>query len=184
MNKTLCPNGHFYDAGRFSACPLCEPSSADMQVGDSVADNQTLTTESSTMIMCINGHVFDPSLSSTCPICGAGAERTEISAPTPSMKKVMCSNGHLYDRNKHSVCPICGASPQEENPPQTNLTTFEQHMARQPHPHPSQKTKNIRVFPRKAGAMTFPQPQKNLVQRKKCQQIAWLMLLIVLYPLP
>lgn len=128
MNKTLCPNGHFYDAERFSACPLCEPSSANMQADNSLADNQTSTTGSPSMIMCINGHVFDPSLSSTCPICGAGAERTEISAPTPGVKKVTCSNGHLYDRNKHSVCPICGASPQEENPPQTDLTTFEQHM--------------------------------------------------------
>lgn len=126
MKKNLCPNGHYYDADRFSSCPLCEPSPGEPQPNGNNGEESLPSKNVPAMIMCKNGHVFDPSVTTTCPICGAGAEEAMPPAPVQSVNKVTCLNGHLFDRNKHTVCPICGAIPQEEKPHLTEPSGPEQ----------------------------------------------------------
>lgn len=125
MKKVCCPNGHYYDADKFSDCPICQPSLSKAEIPvpelgpadshttapnsliDFTPQETTAETPAATgsVVMCTNGHVFNPALSIRCPICGSPAENS--SDPPQERKKTICPNGHVYDGNRFSSCPIC-----------------------------------------------------------------------------
>lgn len=125
MKKVCCPNGHYYDADKFSNCPICQPSSPKIKIPVQElgpAENPSATPNFPTdlslqdtnretpattgsVVMCTNGHVFNPERSIHCPICGALAKNS--SDPPQERKKTICPNGHIYDGKRFSACPIC-----------------------------------------------------------------------------
>lgn len=76
MKKVCCPNGHYFDADKFCACPVCHPPTGaesshilntnppETQLAG--ADTNDSTRQKKT---CPSGHIYDGNRFPSCPIC-------------------------------------------------------------------------------------------------------------------
>lgn len=78
MKKVCCPNGHYFDADKFCACPICHPPTGaesshilntnppEIQLAG--ADTIDSTRQKKT---CPSGHIYDGNRFPSCPVCGS-----------------------------------------------------------------------------------------------------------------
>ena len=76
MKKVCCPNGHYFDADKFSACPICHPSTGEERhhiLDTNLPEIQIAGADANDFMRkkktCPNGHIYDENRFPSCPIC-------------------------------------------------------------------------------------------------------------------